>query len=423
MKGPGGIGRFFRLLASLRLAVGLLALDAAVLAWATLVESRDGAAAAHFGIYDTGWFLALNVALAVNILGALWVRLPWKRHWGFAVVHLGILLLLAGCLITRLDGIEAQLPIFEGQAAHRAYTGGRHFELRVTANKPADKVGSGANPSVAGGANLGQVIHIPFIAGPFPWAAYARRSWFPWRLARRTQGRIYDRDGLVLEALGYTDDPEPSARVRLTVDGKAQEFDLLEAESEPPADQPHAVKSGQRSVSITLRPNEIDLGFQVYLRRFRRKLDPGSGMPSHYSSLVDLLDRGDPPRPLFQNVLITLNAPVDVADPISGRSWRLFQASFNGPWKPGDPEFDQLAGRDPHRSQIYLSQLSANYDPGRGAKYFGCLMIVAGMMIVYGLSRRSAPPGTLQRGTEHHSRQHTPDSGSPPAALVARPCR
>jgi len=86
--------------------------------------------------------------------------------------------------------------------------------------------------------------------------------------------------------------------------------------------------------------------------------------------------------------LITLNAPVDVADPKSGRSWRLFQSSFKGPWKPGDQGFDELADREHQRDQIYLSYLSVNSDPGRGLKYFGSLMIVVGMIVVF--SRRRA---------------------------------
>ena len=42
----------------------------------------------------------------------------------------------------------------------------------------------------------------------------------------------------------------------------------------------------------------LELGFQVYLHQFRRRLDPGSEMPSHYSSRVDFLERSDPPKPL-----------------------------------------------------------------------------------------------------------------------------
>jgi hypothetical protein len=119
------------------------------------------------------------------------------------------------------------------------------------------------------------------------------------------------------------------------------------------------------------------------LHRFRRKLDPGGGMASHYSSLVDVLDRSDPPRKLRQDTLITLNAPLDVADPETGRTYRLFQSSFDGPWLPGEAEFDRLVRGDRGRDRVYLSRLSVNYDPGRGLKQLGCLLIVVGIAIVY----------------------------------------
>ena len=113
---------FFSALASLRLAVALIALYAAVAAWATLVERSRGADAARFGIYETGWFAALNALLALNILAAVLIRFPWRRRQtGFVVTHVGILVLLAGFLASRQSGIEAQLPIVEGHAAHRAY--------------------------------------------------------------------------------------------------------------------------------------------------------------------------------------------------------------------------------------------------------------------------------------------------------------
>ena len=61
----------------------------------------------------------------------------------------------------------------------------------------------------------------------------------------------------------------------------------------------------------------------------------------------------------------------------------MFQSSFEGPWLPGEAEFDRLVHGDRSRDQIYLSRLSVNYDPGRGLKYAGCLLIVVGIVIVY----------------------------------------
>ena len=260
----------FRAMASLQLAVALIAIYLLVLAGATFVEKYQGAAAARAAVYDTAWFAAIHAVLATNVLCAMLIRLPWRlRQIGFLVTHGGILVLLAGCAATHWLGVEAQLSIYEG--------------------------------------------HPNYIA----------------------------------------------------------EIDRPQRNGENEKAEP------------------LELGFQVYLRQFRRRLDPGTGMPSHYSSRVDFLERSDPPKPLKnektlrEGVLITLNAPADFTDPQTGRTYRFFQESFEGPWLPGDAKFDQLAGPGRSRDQVYLSPLSINYDPGRWLKYVGCLMIVVGIAVVY----------------------------------------
>ena len=104
------------------------------------------------------------------------IRIPWRRRQtGFVVTHLGILVLLAGCLLTQRAGIEAQLPIFEGHAAHRAYQESYHFQLR-------DRT------ATMGRKNRSRAVYT----GPFAWDQYASLSWFPWAFAYRDEGTIYD---------------------------------------------------------------------------------------------------------------------------------------------------------------------------------------------------------------------------------------
>jgi hypothetical protein len=368
-------------LGALRLAVVLIAVYAGVAAWATLVESEHGTAAAHFAIYDTGWFTALNGLLALNVFCAVLIRFPWRwRQSGFLVTHLGILVLMAGCLATRQFGIEAQLPIFEGQTAHRAFEDSYHFELQVKSGSPA----------------AAETTFVPLAAGPFGWDRYATLSWFPWHVAHRSRGTLYDADGIRLEMLDYQSEPQPAARLRLSVDGTSKELVVASSSGETADAKPQAVTAKGRRVTISMALDEVELGFQLYLHRFQRKLDPGAGTPSHYSSLVDFLDLGRPPQKLRENVLITLNAPVDFTDPRSGRTYRLFQSSFKGPWTPGEPEFDQLVHGDRSREEVYLSQLSVNYDPGRGLKYLGSLMTVVGIALVYGIRPRTNPNSRRQ---------------------------
>ena len=646
----------FESLASLRLAVVLIATAAVVLAAATFVEGQYGRAAVRFGVYGTWWFALLGGLLGVNILCAALIRIPWRRRQtGFVITHLGLLVLLFGCFLSWMGGIDASLPVFEGHSGWRAFEETQHFSLRVL---------PGAKDDVSGSENDSSdktTIDVPFQSGPFNWQDFAELSWFPWQLARRDRGVLYDGDGIRLEVLDYYADsqdvpapritlvaspegqraahgglaahpgvpltlsvssggphgmgrryglgerggvpggprvafwmtgneaetkafldskptgplgrdgrlvlhaggerfeflvedlakqkrvplgdtgmeleylgfeprllgvqlrihkpekqPQPlvliadlpefsqqdyrdevfgsfwydatteregavprekafrdaglprvdilqgadeklyyrewlspnvrhigpvpmdqarwtvfadtpnatelqlvdfmpldrpgfktmpkpfnskmnvmakkrQARVRLTVDGHAEEFwlkgsgeRLLDAGLEPGARR--VVAGDGRRVAITMPLDEIDIGFRVFLRKFNRKLDPGTDQASHYSSLVDLRRRDDEKHdeePLQQDVSIALNAPVDFSDPATGRSYRLFQESFVGPWKLGTPQYNEFVADGDDRDEIFLSRLTVNYDPGRGLKYAGSLLIVLGIGVMY----------------------------------------
>ena len=151
--------RIYEALASLKLAVFVISATAFVLAWTTYVERDYGNRAVQFGIYGSWWFAALMALLGVNVLCAALIRYPWKRYQtGFVVTHAGILVLLGGCLLSRISGIDAQMPIFEGSSAHQAFEEVQHIELTVT--KGSDE----------------EIIVVPFASGPFSWSTTAASS-------------------------------------------------------------------------------------------------------------------------------------------------------------------------------------------------------------------------------------------------------
>jgi len=195
--------QLYELLASLKLAVVVIGLSAVVLAWATFVEMNYGAEAVRFGVYRTWWFSLLISLLGLNVFCAALIRFPWQKHQtGFVVTHLGILVLLVGCFVTRLGGVDAQLPVFEGHVGHVAYQNTQHFELEI----------------VQGGAT-GRRVTVPFSSGPFNWSEYGRLFFFPWRLTRCDRGVLYDRHGIRLEVLDYLRDSRlrPAGPLRLRV--------------------------------------------------------------------------------------------------------------------------------------------------------------------------------------------------------------
>jgi cytochrome c-type biogenesis protein CcsB len=108
--------RVGRLLASVQLAVALLVVLAAVLAWATILEAQRGREVAQWFVYTSPWFVALLGLLGLNLLAATLARWPWrKRRIGFVVTHAGLLVLLGGAIQTFQSGIEGQVVLREGE--------------------------------------------------------------------------------------------------------------------------------------------------------------------------------------------------------------------------------------------------------------------------------------------------------------------
>ncbi|MBN2295407.1 MAG: hypothetical protein JXM70_23450, partial [Pirellulales bacterium] len=183
----------------------------------------------------------------------------------------------------------------------------------------------------------------------------------------------------------------PRVKVRLSIDENRQEFWLAPvATAESAAERQGVVKADEddgRSVSLQLLNDTIELGFGVVLDNFERRLDPGTSRPAGYSSQIDFVQKPDSSgmdsAVYEEDVIVTLNQPVSFTDPTDGRTYRFFQSSFAGPYRPGDPQFDQIVGGNRKSDELYQSTFSVSSDPGRQLKYAGCLMIVAGIVVMY----------------------------------------
>ena len=156
----------------------------------------------------------------------------------------------------------------------------------------------------------------------------------------------------------------------------------------PPSLLTKSVGGKGRQVDLSFAPESFRLGYAVRLHKAWRKLDPGTRQASFYGSEIDLVPSEAAPQstpagsfgkqpPEYDDLLVTLNAPLDFADPAAaGQSYRMFQSTMNGPYNPEDFGL-KLA------ESAYLSGFTLNYDPGRGLTYLGCLLIVAGIFVAY----------------------------------------
>lgn len=207
---------------------------------------------------------------------------------------------------------------------------------------------------------------------------------------------------------------EPRVRVRLSAGEKSREtwLAVIPRGAQDPAspEELATIEAGSEQMRVTLKYDAVDVGFRLKLREFQRKLDPGTNQPSFYASLVDMYvperlvktpiaerrelppdtpetvidpQDGERLRMVHPRILITLNHPANIVDPLTGRSYRLYQESFSGPFRPGDPVYERVVAGGQTRPVLYASTLSVNYDPGRGLKYMGSLLIVGGVVVIY----------------------------------------
>jgi len=138
----------FRFLASLKLAVISLLCLSGLLAFATWLESRFGTRAAVALVYQSPAFVVVLGFLAANILCAALIRYPWKwRQVGFVVTHVGLLVVLAGALVTYLAADEGTYILNEGEGKGRACAR-RQRQRRdgILAPLPPRRLGLGAGP-------------------------------------------------------------------------------------------------------------------------------------------------------------------------------------------------------------------------------------------------------------------------------------
>lgn len=201
-----------------------------------------------------------------------------------------------------------------------------------------------------------------------------------------------------------------TAKVRVTLDDAVETFWIrtipLESVSEEQLNYlTKRVVSSKRAATIRLTDRELDLGVALFVKKFTPVYEPGSTTAASFSSLVRVIPQGlsanEQAAELAKNpdadVLIQMNRPGVLRSPATGRVFWAYQDSFNGPYRPGDPEFEQvvdgrlLPGETTPRATLYRTTITLNDDPGRGLKYLGSLLIVLGSaFLIYRKSGKSA---------------------------------
>lgn len=135
----------FKFVSSVRLAVPLMLVLAAVVSVGTVVESLYNTEMAGLWVYKQAWFYWLMAILCLNIFAAVVSRYPLKwSQLGFGVTHAGMLTLMFGAFLTAEFGIDGQLAVPEGSASSTIFLPAlsldvRNKEGRIIHATPVDK--------------------------------------------------------------------------------------------------------------------------------------------------------------------------------------------------------------------------------------------------------------------------------------------
>lgn len=105
--------RIWRFIGSIKLAIPLLSLIVIILIGATFYESQVGSVTVQQEIYQSPWFGGLMFLLAVNLGISALSRYPWRgaRKVGFAITHLGLIVIIAGSAAVIHLGMEGMLLV------------------------------------------------------------------------------------------------------------------------------------------------------------------------------------------------------------------------------------------------------------------------------------------------------------------------
>ena len=97
--------------ASLKIAVFVILAMGVMSAWGTIVESMyQDAKRAQETVYHSWYSYGIFLLLTINLTAVIIDRYPWKKkHLGFISAHIGIIILIAGSVMTRYFGIDGSI--------------------------------------------------------------------------------------------------------------------------------------------------------------------------------------------------------------------------------------------------------------------------------------------------------------------------
>lgn len=357
---------------SLKLTVACLVLGCVLVFWGTLAQVHLGLYKAQneffrsffifwqpandglkIPVFPGGYFL--GTVLLINLLAAhLRFYQPGKRKIGIMLIHLGIVLLLLGQMLTDALSRESALHLRIGQTKNYSEAQ-RDYELAITDTTDRKAESVVAIPETL----LARQGQSPDGTLPFE---VRLKTFYP-------NSDLSDKPEAGLEPVPETagfgggfywrDLPRETAMDR--VDMPSAIVEIPDSHGLPAAylvsaylSQPQRFTRGGRSYEMALRPERYYMPFSLKLLEFHHDSYPGTDIPRNFSSRVRVQN---PQTSEDREVLIYMNNPLRYA------GLTFYQASY-------DPDDGG-------------SVLQVVRNPGWLTPYLSCLMVGAGLVVQF----------------------------------------
>jgi len=309
-----------------------------------------------------GAMLLLPLLFANLLVGGLWRMRKGTTTLGVFIVHLGIVLLLAGSWVEHQWSTKGQLTLEEGQASDE-YVSYRQWEVAITEIRPD---GSSREYLIPGedfdGLSGGDRCRFQHPDLPFDLvlSGYLRNA----RPKRVSPGQGVG--GFVLQEAP----PVKAGQNRINLpglealavakggEGGGSARGLLFGGQSIPWTLPRPVSGGARW-QVTMRQRRWALPFTVRLDRFVHEVYPGTGMAKQYSSYVTQTEGG-----------VSREAHITMNEPLRREGYTLYQSG----WGPEGA---------PPGTRLY-STFSVVANPSDRVPLIACIVIALGLILHFG---------------------------------------
>jgi len=120
-----------KFLSSVKLGAILMAVVAVGSAFGTIIESFYGGRDVAYGlVYAATWFEFVLGFIVLNLILSFFKRMPYRpQRYGFALIHLSMIVILVSAGITRYFGYEGVMPIREGDTVDYIFSNKVHARV------------------------------------------------------------------------------------------------------------------------------------------------------------------------------------------------------------------------------------------------------------------------------------------------------